>query len=94
MTISTDEKLADYACSRYDHAYPSIVNGDERLGDPANRNFQFQSCSGAVTTDVIGKQIPNIDNAQQVILLSAGIYYKCYDEFPDKLTQRPQAGTT
>jgi len=65
----------DYACSRYDHSYPYIINNDDRLGDPGKRNFQFKSCSGAVTKDVLEKQIPSIDGGQQVILLSIGKLY-------------------
>ncbi|KAL6229677.1 SGNH hydrolase-type esterase domain-containing protein [Aspergillus navahoensis] len=70
--IDIGDEQSDYACSRYDHAYPYLVNQDERLGDPANRNFQFRSCSGAVIKDVLEKQIPAIDNDQQAILLSIG----------------------
>jgi len=67
-----DTSAEDYACSRYDHSYPYIINSDGRLGDKASRNFQFKSCSGAVISDVVDKQIPAIDSNQQVILLSAG----------------------
>ncbi|KAL6864240.1 SGNH hydrolase-type esterase domain-containing protein [Trichoderma novae-zelandiae] len=63
---------SDWACSRYDNAYPYLINEDGRLGDASTRKFQFESCSGAVTADVIDKQIPRIDSDQQVILLSAG----------------------
>ncbi|KAL6885245.1 carbohydrate esterase family 3 protein [Trichoderma longibrachiatum] len=63
---------SDWACSRYDNAYPYLINEDSRLGSPVNRKFQFESCSGAVTADVVKKQIPRIDSGQQVILLSAG----------------------
>ncbi|KAJ3497498.1 hypothetical protein NLG97_g1847 [Lecanicillium saksenae] len=62
----------DFACSRYDHAYPNIMNNDLRLGDPGGRNFQFVSCSGAVISDLLKKQIPNLLENQDVILLSAG----------------------
>lgn len=64
--------ISEFNCRRYDHSYPWILNEDPRLGDPAGRNFQFASCSGAVTQDVIDKQIPELDGGQQVILLSAG----------------------
>ncbi|KAJ3549763.1 hypothetical protein NM208_g348 [Fusarium decemcellulare] len=63
---------SDYACSRYDHAYPYLVNEDYRFGDKSNRNFQFQSCSGAIIEDVRKHQIPALDSDQQVIMLSAG----------------------
>jgi len=62
----------DYACSRYDQAYPYLINQDSRLGDPSARKFQFKSCSGAVAQDVLDDQIPNIDGNQQAILLSVG----------------------
>ena len=64
----------DSKCARYDHSYPYLVNGDERLGDPAKRKFQFESCSGAVVQDVIDDQIPALDSGQEVILLSAGLF--------------------
>ncbi|KAJ6023025.1 hypothetical protein N7499_008343 [Penicillium canescens] len=56
--------------SCYDNSYPYLT--DERLGDQAARTFWFESCSGAVTDDVLNDQIPNINGNQQVILLSAG----------------------
>ncbi|KAK9559986.1 hypothetical protein V6Z77_005620 [Aspergillus fumigatus] len=62
----------DWRCSRYDHSYPYLINNDPRLGDPAARTFQFVSCSGAVTADVLDKQNPKISGNQQVILLSIG----------------------
>jgi hypothetical protein len=66
--------LKAWGCSRYDQAYPNIINNDNRLGDPASRTFQFESCSGAVVSDVVKDQIPRISANQQVILLSAGNY--------------------
>ncbi|RYP70471.1 hypothetical protein DL769_004960 [Monosporascus sp. CRB-8-3] len=66
------DPTSDWACSRYDHAYPYLINNDPRLGDPSGRNFQFQACSGAVTEDVLENQIPSVDSDQQVVLLSIG----------------------
>ncbi|KAK2007905.1 kinetoplastid membrane protein 11 [Colletotrichum eremochloae] len=63
---------SDWACSRYDQSYPSFVDGDARLGNRATRNFQFKSCSGATSSEVIEHQIPRLDGNQDVILLSAG----------------------
>ncbi|RYP65149.1 hypothetical protein DL770_009068 [Monosporascus sp. CRB-9-2] len=60
----------DWACSRYDLAYPYLINNDPRLGDPSGRNFHFRACSGAVTKDVLENQIPSVDSDQQVVLLS------------------------
>ncbi|KAB5550778.1 SGNH hydrolase-type esterase domain-containing protein, partial [Coniochaeta sp. 2T2.1] len=62
----------DWACSRYDHAYPYLVNNDPSLGDPSKRTFQFLSCSGALSKDVLEKQIPRLSSDQQAILLSVG----------------------
>ncbi|KAH7114166.1 SGNH hydrolase-type esterase domain-containing protein [Dactylonectria estremocensis] len=62
----------DYACSRYSHGYPNIVNSDGRLGDESKRTFEFKSCSGAVMDDVLDTQIPELSSDQQFILLSAG----------------------
>ncbi|KAJ8187243.1 hypothetical protein LV157_004896 [Aspergillus fumigatus] len=47
-----------------------IGAGDRIQSDPAARTFQFVSCSGAVTADVLDKQNPKISGNQQVILLS------------------------
>ncbi|KAK7978042.1 hypothetical protein PG988_005532 [Apiospora saccharicola] len=67
------DPASDHDCSRYDEAYPYLVNTDGRLGDdPSKRKFQFKSCSGAVIKDVVEKQIPTLDYNQQVILVSAG----------------------
>ncbi|RFN46103.1 integrin alpha n-terminal [Fusarium flagelliforme] len=62
----------NFACARYDHAYPYLVNQDDRIGDPSKRKFQFLSCSGAVIKDVIENQIPKIDSSQDAITLSIG----------------------
>jgi len=62
----------DWSCSRYDHAYPYLINNDPSLGNPASRDFQFLSCSGALADDVLQKQIPQLKQNQDVILLSIG----------------------
>ncbi|WDK20854.1 kinetoplastid membrane protein 11 [Colletotrichum graminicola] len=62
---------SNWACSRYDQSYPSFVDGDVRLGNRATRNFQFKSCSGATSSEVIEHQIPKLNGNQDVILLSA-----------------------
>ncbi|KAL2076239.1 hypothetical protein VTL71DRAFT_1182 [Oculimacula yallundae] len=56
-------------CSRYKMAHPAIISRDSRLGKPA---FQFKSCSGAVSADIIKNQIPGLDSNQDAILLSVG----------------------
>ncbi|KAK3940427.1 SGNH hydrolase-type esterase domain-containing protein [Diplogelasinospora grovesii] len=63
------DKQSDWACSRYDHSYPYLVYGDPRFGD-GYPNFQFLSCSGAVTVDVLEHQIPNLNGNQDAIMLS------------------------
>ncbi len=64
----------DWACSRYSMSYPNILNNDPRLGDPKRREFEFRSCSGAVTREVIDNQVSELASDQQVILLSTGPY--------------------
>ncbi|PGH17920.1 hypothetical protein AJ79_00819 [Helicocarpus griseus UAMH5409] len=66
------DSQSDWSCSRYDQAYPNLINNDARLGDPGARKFQFKSCSGATTEDVLEKQIPSLDKDQQAIILSIG----------------------
>ncbi|RYP16818.1 hypothetical protein DL767_010129 [Monosporascus sp. MG133] len=34
------DPASDWACSRYDYAYPYLISNDPRLGDPSGRNFQ------------------------------------------------------
>ncbi|EKJ76429.1 hypothetical protein FPSE_03428 [Fusarium pseudograminearum CS3096] len=63
---------SDFACARYDHAYPYVINQDDRIGDPSKRKFQFLSCSGAVMKDVVDKQIPEMESGQDAITLSIG----------------------
>jgi hypothetical protein len=65
--------IPDFACARYDHAYPYLLNQDERIGNPDGRKFQFLSCSGAVMKDVVEKQIPELDSNQDAITLSIGM---------------------
>lgn len=65
------EPFLDYACSRYKESYPYLVSIDPRFGDTAP-NFQFLSCSGAVTKDLLDIQIPAMNANQNAILLSTG----------------------
>jgi hypothetical protein len=69
--------VQDRLCSRYDHSYPYLLNRDGWLGDASARTFQFLSCSGALTKDVLENQIPRIDDNQEIILLSAGTTPNC-----------------
>lgn len=66
------DRFPEWNCRRYDHSYPWLIHQDPRLGDEEDRTFQFESCSGALSQDVIDKQIPELDSDQQIILLSAG----------------------
>lgn len=47
----------DWRCSRYDLSYPAIITSDWRL---ANKPFQFLSCSGATSVDILKNQVPKI----------------------------------
>ncbi|KAL1864953.1 hypothetical protein VTK73DRAFT_5582 [Phialemonium thermophilum] len=61
----------DVSYPRYDHSYPSLVSQDPAFGDTPP-DFQYLSCSGAVTEDVLEKQLPKLEPNQQAILLSIG----------------------
>lgn len=52
-------------------SYPYLVSVDPRFGDTPP-NFQFLSCSGAVTKDVLETQIPAMNANQNAIMLSVG----------------------
>ena len=67
-----DRYNQDYACSRYDNAYPYLVHTDGRLGDVKKRDLQFKSCSGAVMKDIHDEQILQLSGRQDVIMISAG----------------------
>jgi hypothetical protein len=62
----------DFAYTRYDHAYPYLINQDSRIGDPSGRKFQLLSCSSAIIQDMLDKQIPQLDDNQDAIILSIG----------------------
>lgn len=65
-------KMGAWACSRYDKAYPNLVNENSALGDSSKRKFQFDSCSGALTKDVTDSQVKRLDDGQNAIMISAG----------------------
>lgn len=54
----------DWSCSRYDHAYPALLASYEGL---ANATFQFLACSGALSTDVLAKQVPAINGIVDMV---------------------------
>ncbi|KZF21133.1 SGNH hydrolase [Xylona heveae TC161] len=67
------EGLGDWYCSRYDHSYPYLINGDGRLGNDKDREFKFLSCSGATIPDITETQLGALeDGSQQVITISGG----------------------
>lgn len=63
---------SDWWCSRYDNSYPYLLN--KGLGDLNTQGgkFQFLSCSGAQTQEVIETQVDKMDADQDVILISSG----------------------
>jgi lysophospholipase L1-like esterase len=62
--------LTSYDCSRYDGAYPNLIN--LQLGtDPESIDFMFSACSGAVTSEVI-EQAKDLTAGQQIITISSG----------------------
>jgi hypothetical protein len=62
----------DWWCSRYSHSYPYLLNMG--IGDLNERGgkFQFLSCSGAKTKEIIDTQVPRLDDGQNAILISSG----------------------
>ena len=71
--IGCGESLgSDLRCARHTYAFPNLINEDERMGDNRTRKFQFFACSGATSTDVLTKQVPQVDDGIQMITVSAG----------------------
>ena len=56
-------KRIDFVCSRYDQAYPNVVNENFYLGDKKDRDFKFLACSGVEADHVLKKQIPKLSDA-------------------------------
>ena len=57
-------KSIDRDCSRYDQAYPAVINDNEDVWRKKDdRKFEFLACSGAKTEDVLKKQIPMLQDA-------------------------------
>lgn len=60
----------DWSCSRWDGAYPNLMNQMEGFTD---KDFKFLACSGWTSVQIKDKQVPMLDDkSQQVITLSAG----------------------
>jgi hypothetical protein len=62
----------EYSCSRYNGAYPTLIERDDRFGSNPNRTFQYLACSGVKSTDVLKKQVPHLKPGLDLITLSAG----------------------
>jgi lysophospholipase L1-like esterase len=58
----------DKDCSRYDWTYPVIMN---RYFGPMVEKFTYTACSGAITPEIY-EQINNLDDGQDLVVLSAG----------------------
>lgn len=50
-------KIGIWVYSRYNKAYLNLVNENPAFGDSSKRKFQFESCSGALTKDIIDNQV-------------------------------------
>lgn len=61
----------DWSCSRYAHSYPNILHSTH-LGEDANRTHQFLACSGASSTEILSKQIPQLSSNIDLLTISAG----------------------
>ncbi|KAF2870443.1 SGNH hydrolase-type esterase domain-containing protein [Massariosphaeria phaeospora] len=69
--IGAGQRL-DADCARYDQSYPMFIQNEPDMGDAANRQFTYLSCSGAVSKDMLANQIPKVPDGQDVITISAG----------------------
>ena len=65
--LYTQEK-GDWQCSRYDHAYPAIVNN--ALG-PTIQDFQFVACSGDRSVQIYD-QVSNMKGDLDLVIMTAG----------------------
>ncbi|KAG9698251.1 SGNH hydrolase, partial [Aureobasidium melanogenum] len=63
--------LFDSDCQRYNFSFPSLINVDERMGD-TSREFQFLACSGAVSSQILETQVPQIADGVQLVTVTAG----------------------
>jgi lysophospholipase L1-like esterase len=63
--------LLDSGCKRYNYSFPSLINNDDRMGS-TSREFQFLACSGAVSTEILETQVPQITDGVEVVTITAG----------------------
>ncbi|KZM20131.1 uncharacterized protein EKO05_0002814 [Ascochyta rabiei] len=64
-------KRVDFACSRYNAAYPSIVHESLHARN-TDSTHQFLACSGADTAEILAKQVPALHTNLDLITISAG----------------------
>ena len=65
--LYTQEK-SDWQCSRYDHAYPAIINN--ALG-PTIQDFQFVACSGDRSVQIYD-QVSSMKGDLDLVIMTAG----------------------
>ena len=58
----------DWKCSRYDHAYPAIINN--ALG-PSVQNFQYVACSGDRSVQIYD-QVSKLNGNLDLVIMTAG----------------------
>jgi lysophospholipase L1-like esterase len=58
----------DYKCSRYDRAYPAVIN---RALGPSVQDFQFVACTGDRSAQIY-EQVSNIKGSQDLVIMTAG----------------------
>ncbi|KAF9695094.1 hypothetical protein EKO04_006838 [Ascochyta lentis] len=64
-------KRVDFACSRYNTAYPNIVHESLHARN-SDTSHQSLACSGADTTEILAKQVPALNINLDLITISAG----------------------
>lgn len=58
----------DYDCSRYDHAYPALVNN---AFGPAVEDFQYTACSGDRSQQIFD-QVSKMQGNLDLVMMTAG----------------------
>ncbi|KAK2009874.1 SGNH hydrolase [Colletotrichum eremochloae] len=60
------------ACARYDHSYPAYIQSHDFMPQDPPAAFDYLSCSGATTTQVLDNQVMGMYTGYDVITVSAG----------------------
>ncbi|KAK2004394.1 SGNH hydrolase [Colletotrichum falcatum] len=60
------------ACSRSDQSYPAYIHTHELMPQNPPAAFEFLSCSGATSPEVLGNQVAGMGTGYDVITVSAG----------------------